>query len=1431
MWGLENTATAEKLPVINPGDGPDGSPGGLSAPALGEAGLQLLDVAEPVRARWRDELAHLGGPSPLLHFEDTPRTRIELTSTHPGGLARFIAGKRTRLSSLIRENFAWRTAQLAADSILAKATELAAARGLDALRLGVVVANWEHTWDLNGEPFTERFSAPVLLRPVTMRRVGDDFELALRGRNELNPAFAAALHAQFGIRLDHAAFPALAQAEGGGFTPNVVIDRLRGLTAHLPGFQVAPRLVLTSFAEVAGAMVADARTLAHPVLDAIAGNEAAVQTVRESFRLVEPVPSDARSPQTDSLLLDADDEQERVLAQIAAGNSLVVRTLPGSGATQTIVNAIGALAADGKRVLVVGARRASLRAIRERLESIGLPGLVASPRTARRDAVQAITRAERAKQGEQAEIDDALVRLRSVIRDYREALTRPDPILGVTVLDCISELSRLAGAAPRARTTARLGRAAVEALASPAERDRFTQVMVAAERYGEFQQAPGESAWFGAQFVSADAATRAHGLAQRLHAHALPELVDRGERLIAGTHMRPFQSVVELGTYCRLLLDLRETLDRFQPAVFDRAITELIAATAPRRDHPEMTNADRRRLKKLAEEYLRPGVHVPDLHEALVKVQRQRVLWHRYVAEGAVPRVPVGIAEVLVALQAVELDLAELDGALGRSGDERLAAMPIAELRRLLAGLAGEAGALSNLQERSALMGALHAVGLDPLVQDLAGRRVPAEAMRDETELAWWKSALAGLLEGDRALLGANTSVLDRLEADFRLVDEAHARGNAGALAWHLAEQWKLGLVDWPEEAARLKAVLRREHATSHELHTAAPHLDRALTPVWIASPYEMPQISPVMPFDAVLLVDAGTMTIAEAALAVRRGRQVVAFGDPVTQTPSAFETMVRERRAGEAVAEAADLHEESALAVLSGLLRVFTLTRSYRAGGEDLVELVNRRFYSGRIQAQPWAGTYRGVQTLAVERIADARGALDQASGAVESPDAEVARVVELVLDHARTHFAESLMVVTPSRRHAARVLSAVLEAFGEHRELVPWLTEDRDEPFEVLALDQAVAASRDRVIFSLGHGRTAHGRVLTDFGPLSAPGGDRCLASALTSARRALTIVTAIGPEDLADRPLGPGTQAFAAVLEDAEAHRVVDDRDGDGDPMVVDLAARLRARGLVTRLGYRGALPLVVSYGTRCAVVESDADLLAGSLRESLRLRPELLKRFGWAYVRVHAFELFQDPDLVADRITELLGAEVPAIRPVVSSPVAAPAPGLEDTDPELTVRVDRSAGRAGDADAPVEALVSERIEASPGPRRSLAPQLVDVPTTAEAAAAAPAGAAPVPFMPAPTGRPLFLDGTAVGPDADTGVLTEAVVAGGIRPPAEPQPIPATDHSAGGADFDQVASAAITEPLPVVDAQPLEDTESGFEPGHRPSGWSLRGDADEA
>ncbi|MGL1724292.1 hypothetical protein ACSTHF_23440, partial [Vibrio parahaemolyticus] len=78
-------------------------------------------------------------------------------------------------------------------------------------------------------------------------------------------------------------------------------------------------------------------------------------------------------------------------------------------------------------------------------------------------------------------------------------------------------------------------------------------------------------------------------------------------------------------------------------------------------------------------------------------------------------------------------------------------------------------------------------------------RHVPEDRVGDELEFAWWQSALEHLLRSDRALLGANTSVVDRLERDFRLVDEAHAAAAGPLLAAELAKQWRIGIVDHPD--------------------------------------------------------------------------------------------------------------------------------------------------------------------------------------------------------------------------------------------------------------------------------------------------------------------------------------------------------------------------------------------------------------------------------------------------------------------------------------------------------------------------------------------------------------------------------------------------------------------------------------------------------
>lgn len=1219
----------------------------VSSPVTFEStgtGVHIAHIADGARSQLRREAADLGGPSSLVCFRDIAEAGIDISRAHPGSLPQFITGKSTLLSNLFRDDAGLRTARLAAERITAKQTELRTVRGIEAAHLAVGLASWR----MGGLAF----SAPVLLRPLAIRRHHADFELKLQGSFTVNPQLVRLAAEHFGLDLDVASLAALADNDG-VFQPQPVIDRLRILTRAFDTFAVSPRLVISTFADIGSTHAADLADANHPLLNALAGHIADREQVTTLYPVPEVISPDERVPASDTHLLDADAEQEAVLARIAAGQSLVVATLPGTGGTQTVINALGDLVSAGKRVLVVSTRRSTLDGVRHRLSSIGLDGMAVSPSSFRRDLIRGIGRNEKVALPAVTEIDEALVRLRTVLRDYRTALTSPREPVNVSVLDATRELTRLTSRPIPPKTSARLE---PEALALVA-RHRFSakSSLEQAARLGEFRFGPDDSPWYGVSFAAKEDAETAHALAEKLHGVTIPALLERGYALVAQTHMRPFANISELGDYLLLLQGIRDSLDRFSPTVFERSLSDFIAAHGARRDDPEMPNAQRRRLRRLAREYVRPGVHVADMHSALTRIHLQRQEWGRFIETDATPEVPLGLADLHVAWQHAQAQLDQLDSALGRTGV--LAHLPVADLLRTLAGLAAGSEVFENLVERAQVRARLAEWGLEPLLKDLSTRHVAEEQVAAELEFCWWQSFLEHALQADRALLGANTAVVDRLERDFRLVDEAHAAASGKLLAWQLAAGWRIAVIDEPEQARRLREVLVANDPGVAEIVSAAPALVQALTPVWLTSPYQVAEIPASVHFDAVLLVDSAAVNLVEAAPAIRRARQVVAFGDPVIQRPTPFMVSVAPDAGWE---PEVPFDEVSVFERLAELLPVMTLTHSYRAGGEDLAELINDAFYGGEIVSLPWAGSYLGRGSLAVDYVEGGVGAPDPVTGAVESPDAEVARVVTLVVEHAVHRPGETLMVTTASKRHAQRVRKAVTAAFAGRADVADFLGRDTAEPFAVFTLEESVAESRDRVIFSLGYGLTRHGRMLSEFGDLSTPDGERLLTVGMTRARRSMVIVSSIRPSEADHERLTHGVESLMSILGNlAERSRSARGEDL-ADPLTLTLARELRSLGASVDVDYRGLLPLVAQYQGKAVVIEVDPESRAESLRESLRLRPLVLRRLGWHYVRVHAFDLYSAPAMVASRVGVVLG--IPESTPRADAETQ-PTPQLE------------------------------------------------------------------------------------------------------------------------------------------------------------------------
>ena len=1209
--------------------------------SVGDPDAVVVNHAAEVWETWRESISELGGPSPLIHFSDRPENRIDISRGHPGGLARFLAGSPTLLGNLIRDDVARRPAHKAAVRLVEHAQDLKHTRGLDTIALGIGLVEWDHDG--------VHYAGPLLMRPVKIRRRGADVEITLkRQRVRLNPGLARAFAEHLGVSLDAKAFVALTDDDG-AFKPNPALDRLRDLTAHRGDVNVQARLVISSFAEIAHDMLEDATRLEHPLLEALGGNQNAIESVKASRVPVEIVSPDVKAPDSDRFVLDADKEADIALANIMGGNSFVVRVQPGSGGTQVVVNALAALASQNKRALVVSPRPQSVQAIKDRLADAGLAGAAVSVENPGPDLVRSIARNEKAKKPKLKDVDQALERLRKVIVLYREALTKKDEELGVSAEDCFQKLGSLSLLPTPPETTARLDHHALVALAGGL--GQAAELLAKAADLGEFRFGPGDTPWYGVSFDNVEDAKKSHERAQRLYRDSLPRLIEKMGPILEQTPLPAADTVAQMGIFVRLLVDMRDSLDRFQPSVFDRSVRDLVTATGPMEIAKSMPRLQRRRLKALAKEYVRPGVHVGDLHEALVKIQEQREIWNRYVETGHPPTMPGGLGDAHVVYQQVEEDLVELDRVLGRTAvGERLSDMPTPQLHQFLGRLAEESEILQSLEKRQEVADHLANWHLQPLVEDLATRHVDSSVVGVELELAWWRGALETILQREDALLGSDQSVLERLEADYRLVDEAHMAGNGQLVAWQLSERWSLGLVDWPEEASALKTLLKNNQASVKNLHSHAPHLVKALSPVWLASPYSVHRLPDAVRFDAVFVLDAGALTVPEVSGAIRRAPQLVAVGDPVTQVPSSFSLGLHSPSKSEAE-DLDQLHDQSLLAALSDVVPAVSITKSHRGSGDDLAHVVNSAFYGGLQETLPWAGSFLNHPAVAIDVIEDGQGLPDPTTGIVESVDAEVKAVVNHVIDHAVTRPTESLMVITASAAHAARVHDAIVQAVSMKPDIQKFFTQDSIEPFEVLTLEQSSAHTRDRVIFSLGYGRTPHGRVLSDLGSLSKPGGERLVAVAFTRARRHLRVISCVGVEELRDSRLSPTSRALGDVLHLATSPRLQPEKPAVYDPLLVDLGRRLTQLGLTVELDYQGQIPLAARYGGYCIAVDTDSSLMGMGVREALRFRPAALARSGWHYVRAHALELFTAPDLVAQKIATLVGIAPPP--PAVSA----------------------------------------------------------------------------------------------------------------------------------------------------------------------------------
>ena len=285
-------------------------------------------------------------------------------------------------------------------------------------------------WKDKSKP-RQKNKAPLVLIPVAMERkkVGESFNLEWTGEDiQTNISLKAKL-LEAGIELPNFEFKRY------GEVIDHYIASVRRAVSRMDGWEVNSDVALGFFSFTKFVMYNDLNPDAWADNVDLTKNEL-IQAIfnpakndQEAFR-EEDIDSQLEY-QNMYQVLDADSSQIAAIQDVKAGRNLVVEGPPGTGKSQTIVNLIAELLAEGKSVLFVSEKMAALDVVKDRLTAVGLGKFVLelhSHKTRRKKFLKDLQKATNVRAQEPLNIDQTIRKLETLRRqldDYSQIIHKP----------------------------------------------------------------------------------------------------------------------------------------------------------------------------------------------------------------------------------------------------------------------------------------------------------------------------------------------------------------------------------------------------------------------------------------------------------------------------------------------------------------------------------------------------------------------------------------------------------------------------------------------------------------------------------------------------------------------------------------------------------------------------------------------------------------------------------------------------------------------------------------------------------------------------------------------------------------------------------------------------------------------------------------------
>lgn len=421
---------------------------------------------------------------------------------------------------------------------------------------------------------------------------------------------------------------------------------------------------------------------------------------------------------------------------------------------------------------------------------------------------------------------------------------------------------------------------------------------------------------------------------------------------------------------------------------------------------------------------------------------------------------------------------------------------------------------------------------------------------------------------------------------------------------------------------------------TLRGLFAQIPNILKACCPCMLMSPTSVSQFLDIdmEKFDLVIFDEASQVPTCKAVGSIARGKDVIVVGDPKQLPPTTF--FSSDYKDDEHY-EVEDLESILDDCLALGMPESHLLWH-YRSNHESLIAFSNAMYYDNTLLTFPSPNELSSkVSFEYVDGVYERGGSkCNKKEG-----DALVAEVVKRLKDPATR--SQSIGIVTFNTAQQNYIENALSKAI--HQCNLDAVAYDCDEPLFVKNLESVQGDERDVILFSVGYGPDAQGKLSLNFGPINQSGGYKRLNVAVTRARNEMKVFSAITGNmiDL-NRTDSKGVAGLKAFLEYAERGReMLAISSADITPTSGGIgalvAAELKDKGIMCdyNLGVSDFKIDVAIIDPRnkdkyilAIICDSESSCKLKGVKDRVAMQTKILKKLGWNTYQLWTVNFFNN-----------------------------------------------------------------------------------------------------------------------------------------------------------------------------------------------------------